>query len=191
MIQRPAWWLFLLTYLSVCPYPVAVPEPARKPPATRQELIGAWQLVSIQWVGPNVRTTDPFFNADTTGILIYDPSGWMSVQIAGQPRPSMDAPVSRPAGPHALETAQIEAAVLDTYYAYAGQWKYDRATATVSHNVKTALIPGEIGLRYSQTVSLEGGNLTFTSPRNAPGGVTFQEKVWTRLVRDDSDHPPR
>ena len=97
--QMPARWLVLLAYLSLSPYSMAVPGPADKPHATRQELIGAWRLVSIRLVGPGIRTTDPFFNADTTGVLIYDPSGWMSVQIAGQPRPPMDAPTSRPAGP--------------------------------------------------------------------------------------------
>src|ERR1700736_748300 len=117
---RPSAGLSLLffIYLSAAPYHWAVSGPRQKPHATRQELIGAWRLVSIQIIGPNGPMIDPFYNAGPTGVLVYDPSGWMSVQIAGQHRPSMEAPASRPARPHTAEIAQLEAAVLDTYYAY-------------------------------------------------------------------------
>jgi hypothetical protein len=151
--------------------------------ATRQELIGAWQLVSIQIMGPNGPMTDPFYNADPTGILIYDPSGWMSVEIAGKSRPSMEVPASRPPRPHTAEIAQLEAAVLDTYYAYAATWDFDETTSTVTHHIKTSLIPGEEGMSYSQAVTLEGGNLIFTVRREAPGGATVQRKLWKRIAR--------
>ena len=173
-------FLFLI-YLCAAPYHVALPEPRLEPHATRQELIGAWRLVSIQIEGPDGPMLDPFYNADPTGMLIYDPSGWMSVQIAGQHRPSMEAPASRPARPHTPEIAQLEAAVLDTYYAYVATWEYDKATSTVTHRVKTSLIPGETGMSYSQTVTLDGGNLIFTVRREAPGGATVQKKVWKRI----------
>jgi len=175
------WWLVLLTYLSLAPYLFAVPEPGNNMHASRQQLIGAWRLVSIQMVGPNGPMNDPFYNADPTGILIYDPSGWMSVQIAGKPRPSMEAPASRPERPHTAESAQLEAAVLDTYYAYFATWDFDEATSTVTHHIKTSLIPGEDGMSYSQTVTLDGGNLIFTVRREAPGGATVQRKVWKRI----------
>jgi Lipocalin-like domain len=176
-------WLFLLTYLSLAPYPLAVPEPGSNMHATRQQLIGAWRLASIQIAGPNGPMNDPFYNADPTGILIYDPSGWMSVQIAGKPRPPMEVPASRPVRPHTAEIAQLEAAVLDTYYAYAATWDYDEATSTVTHHIKTSLIPAEVEVSYSQTVTLEGGDLVFTVRSQAPGGATVQRKVWKRISK--------
>jgi len=174
----PILWLI---FLCGAPYLVAVPQPTQPTHATRQELIGAWRLVSIQIEGPKGPTVDPFYNVDPTGMLVYDASGWMSVQIASQPRPSMDAPASRPARPHPADIAQIEAAVLDTYYAYVATWEFDPATSTVTHHIKTSLIPGEVGMSYSQAVTLEHGNLIFTSRRETPAGVSVQKKVWKRV----------
>ena len=174
--------LFLLLCLSAAPYRLAVPEISQKSHAISEELVGAWRLVSIQIEGPHGPMIDPFYNADPTGILIYDSSGWMSVQIAGKSRPSMEAPASRPVRPHTVETAQLEAAVLDTYYAYVATWEYDAATSTVTHHIKSSLIPAEAGMSYSQTVALDGANLIFTVRRDAPGGATVQKKVWKRLL---------
>src|SRR5271168_2414228 len=145
--------------------------------ATRQELIGAWRLLSIQIVGPSGPMADPFYDADSTGILVYDPSGWMSVQIAGQHRPAMEAASSRPT--HG--TPELKAAVLDTYYAYFGTWDYEEATATLTHHIKSSLIPGETGMSYSQTVTLDGGQLVFTTRRELAGGAAVQKKVWQRI----------
>jgi tetratricopeptide (TPR) repeat protein len=148
---------------------------------TRQELIGAWRLLSIEVTGPNGPMIDPFYHADSTGILIYDPSGWMSVQIAGHPRPAMQAPESRPTPTEPAQQARLKAAVLDTYYAYFGTWEYDEATSTVTHHVQSSLIPGEAGKSYAQAVALDGGRLSFTVPREIAGERVLQTKVWERL----------
>jgi hypothetical protein len=174
-------WLLCLGVASCQP-----PEPksSREAHPTRRELIGAWRLLSIQLVGPNGPTVDPFFGADPTGTLVYDPSGWMSVQIVGSQRPAMAAPAagaSRPTRGATAQDAQLRAAVLDTYYAYFGTWHYDEATSTVVHDVKSSLIPGEDGKSYSQTVTLDGGHLIFTR-RETTGGATAQVKVWERIT---------
>jgi Lipocalin-like domain len=177
-----ARWLSLLALicLSSAPY-LATPQPGRAPHATRQQLIGAWQLVSIQILGPNGAMPDPFYGADPSGFLVYDASGWMSVQIVGQHRPAMDAAASRPTPTDPAETARLKAAVLDSYYAYYGTWEFDEATSMVTHHLKSSLIPGESGKSYSQTVSLEGGELIFTTRRDQAGGPTVQKKVWKRV----------
>jgi hypothetical protein len=99
----------------------------------------------------------------------------------------MDAPASRPApdatAPVAPRDAQLKAAVLDTYYAYFGTWEFDEATSTVTHSVKASLIPGETGLSYSQTATLDGGQLIFTVRQETPEGAVVRKKTWTRIVR--------
>jgi hypothetical protein len=178
--------LLVFICLSAVPYRLAVPEPAHVPHTTRQDLVGAWRLVSIQIMGPDGPKTDPFYNADPTGVLLYQASGWMSVQIVGQPRPAMEAQASRPPRVETAQDMQLKAAVLDTYYAYFGTWDYDEATSTVTHHIKSSLIPAESGMSYSQTVALEGENLIFTSRREVAGVATVQKKVWRRITGPQS-----
>jgi Lipocalin-like domain len=178
-VARRPLLLFILLNAALCCSIAA--EPAHTAHATRQELIGTWQLLSIQIVGPTGSMIDPFYNADSTGLLIYDASGWMSVQIVGQHRPAMEAPASRP-NHDTAQDAQLKAAVLDSYYAYFGTWEFDEATSTVTHHIKSSLIPGETGVSYSQAVTLVGGRLIFTVRREVAGGAALQKKVWQRIA---------
>ncbi len=182
--RAPSRWLVLLLLcLGVVACHPSGPKPSGASHATRQELAGAWRLLSIQRLGPNGPTSDPFFGTDPTGILIYDPSGWMSVQIVSTHRPAMDSPAaaaSRPTPGDTAQDTQLKAAALDTYYAYFGTWSYDEATSTVIHAVKASLIPGETGKSYSQAVSLVDGHLVFT--RREMRGASVQQKVWERVA---------
>jgi hypothetical protein len=159
----------------------ASPQPGHVRRASREDLLGAWRLMSIQIEGRDGPEVDPFYNADPTGLLVYDRSGWMSIQIAGKPRPPMEVQSSRPVHMDTAEVARVKAAVLDTYYAYDGTWEFDEATSTVTHHVDSSLIPGETGLSRSQTVTLEGDNLIFTTQQEVAGRTTVQKKIWKRL----------
>ena len=185
MRNHAKWQFLLIVCFSAVLCQAAAPERSAAPHATRQALVGAWRLQSIEIIGPKGSRPDPFYNEDSSGLIIYDPSGWMSVQIVGQPRPSMDAPASRPApaarAPISPRDAQLKAVVLDTYYAYFGTWEFDEATSTVTHSVKASLIPGETGLSYSQTATLEGGRLIFSVRQVTPEGTVVRRKIWTRI----------
>ena len=148
---------------------------------TRQALIGAWRLVRIEYSGVHGSLTDPFYQADSVGLLIYDASGWMSVQIAAPHRRAWAIPTSRRAAT-AADDAALKAAAFDTYYSYCATWTYDQATSVVPHAVKSSLIAGESGLEYTQQVMLEGGRLTFTVRAVNHGVQTVRRKVWERLA---------
>jgi hypothetical protein len=173
--------LLLGVYLGTASCHLGAPEPSHLPHTTRQQLIGVWQLLTIQMIGPNGPMTDPFYNEGSTGVLIYDPSGWMSVQIVGQPRPDMDVSASRPGRADSAEEDRLKAEVLDSYYAYFGTWTYDETSSTVTHHIKSSLFPSETGVSYSQTATVEGENLVFKVRREARGGATVQQKVWRRM----------
>src|SRR5689334_4322916 len=110
---------------------------------TRQDLVGAWRLVDIDVEGPAGREADPFYGSGSRGLLIYEASGWFSVQIEGSGRPAMQIPSVRPALDQSDSTARLKATVLDSYYAYYGTWSFDSATSTVTHHAKGALYPVE------------------------------------------------
>ena len=61
----------------------------------KAQLIGAWRLVSMDYRGPDNASVDPFYQPESTGLIIYDRSGWMSVQITGPHRQGWKEPASR------------------------------------------------------------------------------------------------
>jgi hypothetical protein len=177
-------WLLLLLYcFTAIPCQADASKPSELMRASQQELVGAWRLQSIELVGPNGATTDPFYGEGSSGILIYDASGWMSVQIVGAHRIAVDVPGARPSPNSTAEDERRTAAVLDTYYAYFATWDFDAAKSIVTHHVVASLFPSESGASYSQRVTLEGDHLIFTTDRQVAGSSVVQKKVWQRIKR--------
>jgi hypothetical protein len=149
-------------------------------PIEREDLLGTWRLTRMSYSGLNGTHVDPFYQPDSGGLLIYDRSGWMSVQISSPRRASGDIPRVR-GQPVGAGTALHEAAAFDTYYAYFGTWTFDPATATVTHHVTGALIPAEVGLDYGQTAALDHGRLVLTTRSVEQGQMIVREKIWERV----------
>ena len=151
-------------------------------PGTRQQdLIGAWRLVAIEVDG---READPFYGSGSRGLLIYDKSGWFSVQIEAAARPELQVPAARPAPEASDSTTRLKTQVLDSYYAYYGTWSFDEATSTVTHHAKGALYPSEDEATYPQHVEVKGRRMTFSRQQNIAGHLTLQTKRWERLSAD-------
>jgi hypothetical protein len=156
----------------------------RAPHTTQRDLIGAWRLVNIEVDGPAGREVDPFYGSGSGGLLIYDSSGWFSVQIEGAGRPTVQVPSVRPAPDQSQTTARLKTAVLDSYYAYYGTWSFDQATSTIAHHAKGALYPGEDEATYTQHVEIVGRRMSFSRTQNVAGHVTVQTKRWERVGAD-------
>jgi len=169
-----------LSCLRSSPCAAGPQHEGRRSAAERQQLIGAWRLAAIEYSGPHGETVDPYYQAGSSGIIIYDSSGWMSVQITAQNRRKWEVPAVRVPRP-AEEDAASKAEAFDTYYSYYGTWDYDAGTSVVTHHVKSSIIPAETGLDYAQTVTLEGGHLIFTVRSGSPGTETVRKKIWERL----------
>jgi hypothetical protein len=149
----------------------------------RAQLIGAWRLVSMDYRGPDNASVDPFYQPESTGLIIYDPSGWMSVHITGPHRQAWKVPASRLPTDGTPQDSALKAAAFDTYYAYFGTWDLDEAQSVVTHHVVSALLPAEDGQSYAQQVELENGRLTFTTRTGPEGRQTVRHKIWERLIR--------
>lgn len=154
-------------------------EPS-KPTLAARDLIGAWRLVSIELQGPTGAELDPFYGRGTQGLIIYDASGWFSVQFMGADRPAVDVPATR-SGLASSADAQRKAAALDSYYAYYGTWEFDAATSTVIHHSKGALYPAETGVTYRQRVDIVGSRMTFTRSQGDAEYRRVQTKTWERV----------
>ena len=151
---------------------------------TRQDLIGAWRLVDINVEGPGGRQDDPFYGGGSRGLLIYDASGWFSVQIEGAARPAVQIPSVRPETAQTDSTARAKAAALDSYYAYYGTWSFDPATSTITHHARGALYPVEDNATYPQHVEVVGKRMSFTRSQNVAGRASVQTKLWERVGVD-------
>jgi len=174
--------ILVLWVSSLLPSPCeAGPHDGHRPEAAGRQLIGAWRLAAIEYSGPHGETVDPYYQAGSSGIIVYDPSGWMSVQIAAPNRRKWKVPEVRVPRPAGEDHAALKAEAFDTYYSYYGTWDYDAATSVVTHHVKSSVISAETGLDYAQTVTLEGGRLIFTVRSGSQGTETVRRKVWERL----------
>ena len=175
--------LSLLWVMCVC-VPLcqaAAPDHAGVPLRTREQLIGTWRLVGIEYSDRRGPIVDPFYQAGSIGIILYDSSGWMSVHIAAPHRKAWEVPASRLPSDAAAQDSELKAAAFDTYYAYYGTWDFDQAKSVVTHHLKSSLIPAETGLVYAQKVTLEHGRLIFTGHSGTQGQETTRIKVWERV----------
>jgi hypothetical protein len=151
---------------------------AEAPHTRQQDLIGAWRLLSIQVDGAEV---DPFYGKGSRGLLIYDKSGWFSVQIEGAGRPAVEVPPARPVPRQGERARRQKSAALDSYYAYYGTWSFDEASSTVTHHAKGALYPSEDQANYAQHVEIKGQRLIFSRTQIIAGHSTLQTKEWERV----------
>jgi hypothetical protein len=95
-----------------------------------QRLLGGWRLVSALTNGE----VNPERGAKPTGIIFYDPSGWMSVNICGD-HPPIELAGERPTPEEAHEA-------LRTYWAYFGTYTVDEQAKTVTHHRTGSANPG-------------------------------------------------
>jgi hypothetical protein len=139
--------------------------------------------VSISRITPRGTEADPFYGEHCSGLLIYDATGWVSVQIVAESRPQMPTPEARGSNVvrGAAPSAHEEGALLETYYAYFGTWRYDAGGGTVTHTISASLYPAEQGLAYTQEVALQGANMIFTVRTPSAQGEIRQVKIWERV----------
>jgi hypothetical protein len=95
-----------------------------------QQLVGGWRLVSALTNG----MINPERGAKPTGLIFYDATGWMSVNIQGDHPPvELAGEAPTPAESHAA---------LRTYWAYFGRFTVDEQAKTVTHHRIGSANPG-------------------------------------------------
>ncbi len=172
----------LLVATIVCLMPLALRAHAGEGEhTTRADLIGAWRLLRIEREGPDGITPDAFYGPGTRGLLVYDASGAISVQIAGEKRSAVEVPHARPVPPGSAAEVAAERAAFHSYYAYTGTWHYDEATDVCTHRVEVALLSVEEGMSYDQEVRREGDQLVFIRRGTQNGAPVIYRKVWQKI----------
>jgi hypothetical protein len=101
-----------------------------------------------------------------TGIITYDRSGWMAVQIdvKGVRKPFVNGPASG--------TGEEKAAAFDNYLAYYGTYTLDLKAQTITHHLEDASPPNWRGVNNVRWFEFRGNDRLLLIPReDGKGGV--------------------
>ena len=186
LTRRRIFQLFVKTVavaiaLLVLALPHAGMQLTTKPAA--QQLIGTWRLVSIGTMRPNGEVVTEWMGPNPSGILIYDRTGHVSVQLMHDPRTIWHASLA--ADPHAeADAASIEqkAAAFSGYYAYYGRYEVDEQQRVVKHHVEGSLWPSEVGFTYQRHFEIAGNRITLTTaPYKAKGEQRYNRLIFERI----------
>jgi Lipocalin-like domain len=176
------WYATLLTASALfylCPACSVTSSSEQGNNAQADRLIGAWRLVSIETIRPNGDVIYPFYGKHPEGLLIYDPSGWMSMQIVSDPKPTTPSTDTREKFLAAPSAEKVSA--IDGYYAYFGTWTIDANGNSVTHHIRQSLYPGERGEDGTRTFSLEGDRLILTARAHEMSEDHQRKLIWERV----------
>jgi Lipocalin-like domain len=142
----------------------------------RDQLIGAWKLVSYQ--ERPVDGSEPFepLGHEPKGIIMYTPDGYMSAQLSKPDRPNF-ASADWFAG-----TAEDYQAKASSYIACSGPFHVDEEKQTLTHWMFVSLFPDWTGQTQPRRVKLEGDTLRLgtASPIQSSGKTVNSELIWRR-----------
>ena len=126
----------------------------------REQMIGAWQLVSFECKGEDDLVDYPF-GKDAQGSIIYTAEGYVSLHIMRTVR-----------SPY-IEKALYEKGDMKysdlPYLAYSGRYYVNEVWPSVVHDLEVSLYPEWLGLQELKLITLEYGFLQLRS--NGPTGL--------------------
>jgi hypothetical protein len=141
------------------------------------KFLGAWRLVSVEGNSPvrHVAYDHP------TGLIMYDRSGWMSVQIAikGERKPFANG--------RASGTQEEKAAAFDSYFSYYGPYTIDARAQTVTHHIRDYSYPDGAGIENVRWFEFQGPDRLILIPTEDGHGGTINRAnatyklVWERI----------
>jgi hypothetical protein len=137
------------------------------------DLVGTWKLAAWRRIAGGAKVSYPLGD-DAIGVLLYTPTGRMSVHIAAANRPPLvtDDP---PLGGDTDKRADS----YSTFLAYAGS--YDVQGDSVVHHIDVSLFPNWSGEVQTRSLRFDGNELVLrTPPIEGPAGNVVNELVWTR-----------
>jgi len=139
----------------------------------RERLLGHWALVSLAAV--NGSEIEYPMGQDVEGVITYDDSGRMAVQMMRHDRPRFASGDVDRGAPSELSAA------LKGYTAYFGTYAVDDSAAVVTHYIKGSLFPNWVGTEQQREIILDGDRLTLTSqPILFDGKMRVFRVIWKR-----------
>jgi hypothetical protein len=142
----------------------------------RQNLIGAWKLVSYV-EKPVDGSPDSYpLGENAQGIIMYSPDGYMSAQLMKPERGRFAS------GDWFDGTAEEYADEASSYIAYTGPFHVDEASGELTHTMFISLFPNWTGQTQPRVVKLEGDTLQLSTaaPIRSAGKEVMSYLTWRR-----------
>ena len=155
---------------------LAATSAAPPPDDLSKKFLGAWRLVSIEGNPPGRL----FVYDRPTGLIMYDPSGHMCVNIVLKADRKPFAPYAKGI---VTATTEEKAAAFETYAAYFGTFTIDAKAGTVTHHLEDNLVPGRQVTDNVRWFDFQGPDrLLLTPVEDGKGGVLARKDATYRLL---------
>jgi hypothetical protein len=128
-----------------------------------RSLIGTWNLLSWE-IRSSEGTVSYPIGENPRGVITYDETGRMSVQLM-----QIDRPLSETADPYGASPDEIVAAWMG-FISYAGRYEEDPHNRRVIHDVEICSFPNWVGSRQERIYNFDDGLLVLSTPPISLGG---------------------
>jgi hypothetical protein len=132
-----------------------------------ERFIGAWRLIAFEEEGPGGGVIHPY-GPDPAGLLVYDSSGRMSVQIMRRDRTPLSS-----ANWESAPAEEIKKAI-EGFTAFFGSYEVDSANGIVIHRVEGHVLPDSVGKVLRREFTFSGDVLTLKPSPN-------RSVIWQRI----------
>ena len=140
-----------------------------------EELVGVWRVVSLVDSLPDGSIFYQF-GENPTGGIVYTPDGFMSLQLARDPRPTFAEGYSN-ATPDEMKSA------LESYVAMYGRYSLNEQESVVTHHILGSNWPDMIGTNQVRPFELSGDNLTLKPAPFEMNGVMHTRRLLLERAR--------
>jgi hypothetical protein len=162
-----------LLVIFVC---FAATSAAPRPDELAKKFVGAWRLVSIDGNPPG--RTNVYDRP--SGMILYDPSGHMCVNIVFKADRKAFAPFTKGL---LAATTEEKVAAFDSYVAYFGTFAVDAKAGTVTHHLEDNLVPGRPGTDNVRWFEFQGDDRLLLIPiEDGKGGALARKDASYKLL---------
>ena len=131
------------------------------------ELVGAWRLISFEERTADGEVVHPY-GERPVGLLVYDASGRMSVQVMHSDRAPLSSDNLNEVAPEELRPA------IEGFTAFFGRYEIDEETHTITHHVEGHVLPNSVGKSLKRRFELSDNRLILMPAEN-------RRVVWERV----------
>ena len=141
----------------------------------KERMIGSWKLISWNTVTGGVEAPAPMAKGGATGIITYNPDGYMCVNIMAANRPKFASPDI------SVSTVNDKSSAFDTFIGYCGRYEVNEQERFVTHLLDTSSYPNWTGSSQKRFLELSANQIKLTTPPILNRGAqVVHVLVWER-----------